>query len=156
MFDIGFAELVIIGVVSLLVIGPERLPGTVRTVSAWLGRLRRGFNDIKQEVQQELHNDEMMRELRETGEQIKRETDGLTREFNVAGNSIRQQAESLTKPLPGDDSSAQSRADSGPEDTTDSKPEPKPDGASESDAEGAARATPDQDDDSSAARNPPL
>lgn len=110
MFDIGFAELIIIGVVSLLVIGPERLPGTVRMVSAWLGRLRRGFNDIKQEVQQELHNDEMMRELRETGEQIKRETDNLTREFNVAGDSIKRQAESLTNPLASDDDSRGSEA----------------------------------------------
>jgi sec-independent protein translocase protein TatB len=68
MFDIGFAELIIIGVVALLVIGPERLPEAVRTASAWINRLRRGFNDIKQEVQQELHNDAVMRDLRDSGE----------------------------------------------------------------------------------------
>ena len=60
MFDIGFAELLIIAVVALLVIGPERLPGAIRTTSAWVSRIRRGFNDIKQEVQQELHNDEIV------------------------------------------------------------------------------------------------
>ena len=48
MFDIGFAELLIIGVVSLLVIGPERLPDAIRTTSAWVNRLRRSFNDINQ------------------------------------------------------------------------------------------------------------
>jgi sec-independent protein translocase protein TatB len=77
MFDIGFAELLIIGVVALIVIGPERLPDAVRTASAWLNRIRRGFNDIKQEVQQELHNDSVMRELRdlrETGDSLRRET----------------------------------------------------------------------------------
>lgn len=77
MFDIGFAELLIIGVVALIVIGPERLPDAVRTASAWLNRIRRGFNDIKQEVQQELHNDAVMRELRElrdTGDSLRRET----------------------------------------------------------------------------------
>ncbi|MAT93871.1 MAG: twin-arginine translocase subunit TatB [Halioglobus sp.] len=79
MFDIGFAELVIIGVVALVVIGPERLPGTIRTVSAYVNRLRRGFNDIKREVQQELHNDAVMRELREAGEQLKDETQALGR-----------------------------------------------------------------------------
>ena len=66
MFDIGFAELVVIAVVALLVIGPERLPETVRTASAWLNRLRRGFNELKMEVQQELHNDAVMRELKRT------------------------------------------------------------------------------------------
>lgn len=71
MFDIGFAELIVIGIVALLVIGPERLPETIRTVSLWLNRIRRGFNDIKREVQQELHNDSVMRELRQTGEELK-------------------------------------------------------------------------------------
>ena len=60
MFDIGFSELLIIGVVALLVIGPERLPDAIRTGSAWLNRFKRGYNDIKREVQQELHNDSVM------------------------------------------------------------------------------------------------
>ena len=77
MFDIGFAELIIIAVVGLLVIGPERLPGTIRTASLWLNRIKRGLNDIKQEVQQELHNDSVMQELRKTGEQLKQQTEGI-------------------------------------------------------------------------------
>lgn len=82
MFDIGFAELVIIAVVALLVIGPERLPDAVRTASAWLNRFRRSFNEIKQEVQQELHNDAVMRELRESGEKLRRETEALRQDLN--------------------------------------------------------------------------
>ena len=82
MFDIGFAELVIIAVVGLLVIGPERLPGAIRTGSVWLNRLKRGFNDIKREVQQELHNDAVMEELRKTGEQLKADTDTLQNEIS--------------------------------------------------------------------------
>ena len=82
MFDIGFAELVIIGVVALLVIGPERLPGAVRTASAWMNRIRRGFNDIKREVQQELHNDEIMRDLRESRNQLQSDTESLRQELN--------------------------------------------------------------------------
>lgn len=80
MFDIGFAELLIIGVVSLLVIGPERLPDAIRTTSAWVNRLRRSFNDIKQEVQQELHNDAVMRELKElrdSGDALRKETQSI-------------------------------------------------------------------------------
>jgi len=70
MFDIGFAELLLVAVVGLLVLGPERLPEAIRTGAAWLNRLRRGFNDIKREIQQELHNDSIMRELRDTGRQL--------------------------------------------------------------------------------------
>ena len=88
MFDIGFAELVIIAIVGLLVIGPERLPGAIRTGSAWLNRLRRGFNDIKQEVKQELHNDAVMEELRKTGEQLKTDTDSLQNEIRDTAQSL--------------------------------------------------------------------
>lgn len=81
MFDIGFAELLVIGVVGLLVIGPDKLPGTIRTASLWLNRIRRGFNDIKAEVQQELHNDAVMQELRETGRQLQDGTRQLTQDI---------------------------------------------------------------------------
>ena len=79
MFDIGFAELIIIGVVGLFVIGPERLPEAVRTASLWLNRIRRGFNEIKHEVQQELHNGSVMKELRQTEEKLKEEFKGNSR-----------------------------------------------------------------------------
>mgnify|MGYP001787518497 CR=1 FL=1 len=95
MFDIGFTELVLVGVVGLLVIGPERLPGAIRTASLWLNRLKRGFNDIKREVQQELHNDEVMQQLRETGQQLKTQANQLGQDLNSAGAS-------LNKPLTGD------------------------------------------------------
>lgn len=88
MFDIGFAELIIIAVVSLLVVGPERLPDAIRTASAWVNRIRRSFNDIKQEVQQELHNDAVMKELQElrnTGENLRQQTQAMGRSI---GDSI--------------------------------------------------------------------
>jgi sec-independent protein translocase protein TatB len=88
MFDIGFAELVVIGVVGLLVIGPERLPGTIREASLWLNRLKRGFNDIKQEVKQELHNDSVLQELRKTGDQLKSEAERV-------GKDIQQTTQTL-------------------------------------------------------------
>lgn len=93
MFDIGFTELLLVGVVGLLVIGPERLPGAIRTGSLWLGRLKRGFNDIKQEVQQELHNDEVMQDLRKTGRELKAQAD----EF---GQDLRDTSAGLTDTTP--------------------------------------------------------
>ena len=88
MFDIGFAELILIGVVALLVIGPERLPEAIRTASLWLNRIRRGFNDIKREVQQELHNDSVMQELRKTGEQLKTDTKAIGQELKDTNDSL--------------------------------------------------------------------
>lgn len=87
MFDIGFTELLIVGIVGLLVIGPERLPGAVRTGSAWLGRIKRGFNDIKREVEQELHNDAVMQELRRTGRDLEQEASGISAEIHRAADS---------------------------------------------------------------------
>ncbi len=93
MFDIGFAELVIIAVVGLLVIGPERLPGTIRTVSLWLNRIKRGFNDIKREVEQEIHNDAVMQELRKTGEQLKSKTEAFGQDINTATDRLTETLE---------------------------------------------------------------
>lgn len=63
MFDIGFSELVLILVIGLLVLGPERLPGAVRTTGLWLGRLRRSFNEIRRDIEREAHIDEIKRDL---------------------------------------------------------------------------------------------
>jgi sec-independent protein translocase protein TatB len=90
MFDIGFAELLLIAVVGLLVIGPERLPGAIRTGSAWLNRLRRGFNELKHEVQRELHNDGVMEELRKTSESVRKETERWREDLTATGKSATQ------------------------------------------------------------------
>lgn len=63
MFDIGFAELLLVGLVALVVLGPERLPGAVRTAGLWVGRLKRSFNNIKAEVEREIGADEIRRQL---------------------------------------------------------------------------------------------
>jgi sec-independent protein translocase protein TatB len=63
-FDIGFSELLLIGVIGLLVLGPERLPTAVRTASLWIGRIRRQFNEIRTEVEREIGADEIRAQLR--------------------------------------------------------------------------------------------
>jgi len=74
MFDIGFPELVMISIVALLVIGPEKLPETIRTISLWVGRLQRSFTNIRREIENEigadeiraqLHNESIMKDLEE-------------------------------------------------------------------------------------------
>ena len=90
MFDIGFAELLLIGVVGLLVIGPEQLPGAVRTTLAWVNRFRRSFDQIRTEVRRELHNDEILQNL-------KTESQALEQQFKAGSNTVEQEVKSLTQ-----------------------------------------------------------
>ncbi len=81
MFDIGFFELLIIFVVALVVIGPERLPSTVRSVSLWIGRLKRSLRETRSELEEQigaddirrqLHNEEIMKSLGASKDEIDR------------------------------------------------------------------------------------
>lgn len=65
MFEVGFSELVLIGIVALLVIGPERLPGVARTAGLWLGKARGLVNSVKHDIDRELRTAELERILRE-------------------------------------------------------------------------------------------
>ncbi len=59
MFDVGFSELVMVGLIALLVIGPERLPKAARIAGFWIGKARSTIASVKAEIKQELHAEEM-------------------------------------------------------------------------------------------------
>lgn len=63
MFDISFFELIVVAAVGLFVIGPERLPHTIRTGALWIGRIKRSILDTRREIEQQLGADEIRREL---------------------------------------------------------------------------------------------
>ncbi|MDZ7751897.1 MAG: Sec-independent protein translocase protein TatB [Gammaproteobacteria bacterium] len=63
MFDIGFLEILLIGVVALLVVGPERLPRLARTLGLWIGRARRYASTVKDDVQRELREHEIQQAM---------------------------------------------------------------------------------------------
>lgn len=67
MFDIGFWELVLIGIIGLLVVGPERLPGFAREAGRWVRKIRRLTGDARRELRRELQWDEDDSVQRETG-----------------------------------------------------------------------------------------
>ena len=107
MFDIGFAELLLIGVVGLLVVGPEQLPGAVRTVLAWVNRFRRSFDQIRTEVRRELHNDEIMQKLKAESQQLEQQvrdtTQSVEQEIQALGTEASesiQGASSITDSPP--------------------------------------------------------
>jgi sec-independent protein translocase protein TatB len=62
-FDIGFTELLLCLVVALVVIGPEQLPGTVRTVGLWIGRMKRSLRDTRNEIERQIGADDIRRQL---------------------------------------------------------------------------------------------
>jgi sec-independent protein translocase protein TatB len=87
MFDIGFPELVVVSVVALLVIGPEKLPDTIRTMSMWIGRIQRSFASIRQEIESELGADEIRQQLH--NESIMKELEETNKTLQQAGKDVR-------------------------------------------------------------------
>ena len=71
MFDIGFWEILLIGVVSLLVIGPEKLPEVARTVGRWVGKVQRFVAGVKADFNSELNSGELRKLLGDQEEQIR-------------------------------------------------------------------------------------
>ncbi len=67
MFDIGFAEIVLVMVIALLVVGPERLPRLARTAGLWLGKARAFVQSVREDVERELAAEELKRVMDETG-----------------------------------------------------------------------------------------
>ena len=63
MFDIGFWELALIGVVALLVVGPDRLPGLARNVGLWVGRIRRYVASVRDDIEREIQAEELKKVL---------------------------------------------------------------------------------------------
>ena len=78
MFDLGFSEILVIGLVALIVIGPERLPGVARTVGHLLGRLQRYVADVKGDIQREMQIEEL-KKLQQQVEQSARELETSVR-----------------------------------------------------------------------------
>ncbi len=96
MFEIGFWELVMIGVVALIVVGPERLPGLARKAGLWLGKARQMVAEVKADVDRELHLEELKQSLRQqTG---LNEVQDLADRVKSARREIQEELEDLGPP----------------------------------------------------------
>jgi len=95
MFGVDFSEILVIMVVALIVLGPERLPKVARTMGEWWGKLQRYINRIKMDVTTSMELDE----LRELERKIKAEADALERSVQQAGNNLNQQVHQLGKEI---------------------------------------------------------
>lgn len=93
MFNIGSFEVLLIFIIALLVLGPERLPGAVRTTGLWIGRFRRSFYKVKNEIERELNADEIRRQLHNETvmaeiEDAKSNIEGMAKDTEKSMNSI--------------------------------------------------------------------
>ena len=92
MFDMGFTEMMLIGIVALIVIGPERLPGVARTAGKYFGRLKRFMTSVKADVEQELRADELRQILADQ----QRELDTIKDSMNVAGKAFENEVKAVS------------------------------------------------------------
>lgn len=86
MFDVGFSELLVVFVVMLLVVGPERLPLVARKIGLYLGKMRRSFNQVKAEVEQELEIEAVKAQLKDNA--MKKEAEMLKQELDKEVSDI--------------------------------------------------------------------
>ena len=127
MFDMGFTELALIGIVALVVIGPERLPGVARTAGKYFGRLKRFMTTVKADVEQELRADELRSILADQQKELntlKDSISGAGKEFEKEVKAVNEAGESLAQSL--DETATQSGADATPESADNSAPEVTP------------------------------
>lgn len=99
MFDIGFFELVLIGVMGLIVLGPERLPKAAQKVGSWVGKAKRSMSQFSQQVNRELEIDELKKRVAEHEALIKQQAEsGELKELKEqAEQAIKQADENLKK-----------------------------------------------------------
>jgi sec-independent protein translocase protein TatB len=95
MFDVGFSELLVIAVVALLVLGPERLPKAARFAGLWARRARAQWNSVKAEFERDLADDELRRTLRDTQASLQEARASL----RDAGSNLRRDFESASNDL---------------------------------------------------------
>ena len=106
MFDVNFSEILVILVVALVVIGPERLPAVARSMGQWVGRIQRFVSTVKQDVNKSME----LEELRELERKVKAEAVAVENSVQQAGNEIdhevRQMKQEIEQPAPDPDRSS--------------------------------------------------
>ena len=103
MFDIGFSELMVIAVVALIVIGPERLPKVARTLGHLFGRMQRYVNDVKADISREMELDELKKLQSSMQDAARSFEQSVTHEVHTAESElhkIAQEANPVSLPPP--------------------------------------------------------
>ena len=132
MFDVGFTELMLIGVMGLIILGPERLPVAARTIGKWVGKAKRTVGGVQREIQEELRLEEIRSKSQANSEAIK-----------ARMAELREEAEIMEAPVVAADSTeskkaeTESTAEAEQVATTETAPSDSAEAATEDDAYGA-------------------
>lgn len=135
MFDIGFFELLVIGIIGLVVVGPERLPDAVRTTVRWWTQLKQTLGNAKDElerevgadeIRRELHNERILKELRESKESMERTFGEAEKKFAQDLKAVTEQAEALKQNTLTDESRQAGSEQTALESTLEAVPESDP------------------------------
>lgn len=97
MFDFGFLELITIGVVALVVIGPERLPKVARTAGLLYGRMQRYVSSVKSDISNEIQLDEMRRVGQDFKASVESAVSGVEQQATAVDDYLRDEASSVKK-----------------------------------------------------------
>jgi len=107
MFDVGFSELMVIALVALIVIGPERLPRVARTAGHLLGRLQRYVGDVKADINREMQLEDLKKLQQQVAEQAKSMEASVSQQLTSVetelNQSIAQGVAEKTEPAPAAD-----------------------------------------------------
>lgn len=108
LMDIGIQEILLISVIALIVLGPERLPSAVRSAAIWISKIKRSFNDIKNdiekeinadEIRQQIHNENILHQLGEPIEQLQQTAKEFDSTLNDIDDSASKLADDIQQPL---------------------------------------------------------
>jgi sec-independent protein translocase protein TatB len=97
MFDIGFTELLVIGVVALIVIGPERLPKVARTAGHLYGRLQRYVSTVRSDISREIQLDDIRRAGQSFKESVESAASGVEQQATLVDDYLRNEASNVSK-----------------------------------------------------------
>lgn len=146
MFDIGFSEILLIAVVALVVIGPERLPGVARNVGRFAGKLQRYVHDIKRDFNREVE----FEEIRRMQQEMETTVQSMQASMRVVESTLKQEVErhgALADSAPVIESPSQSSLPVDAPALTKPRIRKKPDAQSDASPGAAAQASPSPDDD---------
>ncbi|GAB3067163.1 Sec-independent protein translocase protein TatB [Stenotrophomonas tumulicola] len=91
MFDIGFSELLVIAIVALVVLGPERLPKAARFAGLWVRRARNQWDSVKQELERELQAEDIKRQMQD----VRQSMQDTENELRASGEAARRQVQDV-------------------------------------------------------------
>ena len=95
MFDIGFSELIVISIVTLVVVGPERMPRVARTAGLLLGRVQRYVNGVKADISREIQLDELKRLQSEMQESARNFEQSMNQEIKAIEANVQESVDSV-------------------------------------------------------------